>query len=496
MRKLLFGILALLLMSGYVFAGLTITNYEISGESFKPGSRGTVTVYVSNPSACSIPGTCEADHGLSGVAASLYPPPGITMDTRADIGDMSVGSSSFISLPFAVNSNAKSGIYRLDVRFYAFGETAEIRYTTIPITVAYLPEFTLTPDNDILSGIDGIDLIIANNGGTARNVKLTVMEDTAGVVLFGTNDVYIGDLEDTTNVAVNLDSRSAADGPVDVPFVITYEDEIGVSHEETAYVRMTVKKEKLDVTFSQSTDIYTRKDSMLTLSIQNNGDEEISDVKLSFIDNTVRLKNKNELDFGDISPGAESSDSGSVFITTTPGLNLIPAKITWVERNVQKEQDINVPLTITSDADVGVYIETKPAPLMAGQEHTLSVLVSNLGSYRIDNVDVEIDSDVLSSLDITSKQYIGSLENDDFSTVQFKTQISPFVIPGDYSMNVKITYRDQSGDWVTKRVTQPIEIHSMPAQDSGLIFYIIGAIVIAVVVWYFFFRKKKKKTVE
>ena len=221
--KKLFGILVLLLMSGYVFAGLTITNYEISGESFKPGSRGTITVYVSNPSACpGAPGTCEADHGLGGVAASLYPPPGITMDTRADIGDMSVGSSLFISLPFTIDSDANSGIYRLDIRFYAFGETAEIRYTTIPITVAYLPEFALTPDNDVLSGIDNIDLTIANNGGTARNVKLTVMEDEAGVVLFGTNEIYIGELADTTNVITNLDSRSATDGPVDVPFVITY----------------------------------------------------------------------------------------------------------------------------------------------------------------------------------------------------------------------------------------------------------------------------------
>jgi len=418
------------------------------------------------------------------------------MDTRADIGDMSVGSSSFISLPFTVDSDADSGIYRLDIRFYAFGETAETRYTTIPITVAYLPEFTLTPSNDVLSGLDNIELAIANNGGTARNVKLMVMDDNEGVVLFGTNEIYIGNLEDTTNVIVNLDSRSAIDGPVDVPFMITYEDEIGVSHEETAYVRMTVKKEGLDITFSQSTDIYTRKDSTLSLTIKNNGDEEIKDVKLAFTDDTVRLKNKNELDFGDINTGEESTDSGSVFITTTPGLNLIPAKITWVERNVQKEQEINVPLTITSDADVGVYIETKPAPLTVGQEHTLSVLVSNLGSYRIDNVDVEIDSDVLTSLDITNKQYIGSLENDDFSTVQFKTQISPFVMPGDYTMNVKITYRDQSGDWVTKRVTQDIEIHSMPEQDAGFIFYLIGAMIVAVVIWYFFFRKKKKKTVE
>ena len=51
MKKLVFGILALLLMSGIATAALSITSYEISQESFKPGSRGTIIVYISNPSA-------------------------------------------------------------------------------------------------------------------------------------------------------------------------------------------------------------------------------------------------------------------------------------------------------------------------------------------------------------------------------------------------------------------------------------------------------------
>ena len=44
--------------------------------------------------------------------------------------------------------------------------------------------------------------------------------------------------------------------------------------------------------------------------------------------------------------------------------------------------------------------EAKPVPLVLNGQHTISVLVSNLGSYRIDNVDVSVSSPALSSLDI------------------------------------------------------------------------------------------------
>jgi LPXTG-motif cell wall-anchored protein len=121
------------------------------------------------------------------------------------------------------------------------------------------------------------------------------------------------------------------------------------------------------------------------------------------------------------------------------------------------------------------------------------VLISNLGSYRIDNVDVEISSDVLESLDITNKQYIGSLENDDFSTVQFKTQISPFTVPGEYDMTVKVTYRDQSGEWKTRYMTQPLTIYAAQTGNGGNALLYGGVFILLVVaVWYFFLRKKPK----
>ncbi len=492
MKKTILGILALLVMSGIAFAGLAITSYDVSQESFKPGSQGTVTIYISNPSACpALPTGCEQDHRLTEVGASISSPSQITIRERVDVGDIETGGSTFITLPFTISDDADSGVYRLDFRVFSFAQTAQTRYITIPITIANVPELVFTPDSTLLTGVDSISMNIKNNGGIARNMKIKIAEDTAGVALYGTNEIYIGILTGETTVEMMLDSRSAQDGPINVPLMIIYEDEIGVSHEEIDYVRMTVKKEQLDITFEQKSNVVTKQEGTLLLGLTNTGDEELKNVKLSFTDSNIKLRGRNELDFGNIGVGEEATVSGTVFATLSPGLNMVPAKITWTEKDVNKEQEIEVPLTISSDADVGVYIETRPAPLTAGQEHTLSVLVSNLGSYRIDNVDVEITSEVLESLDITNKQYIGSLENDDFSTVQFKMQISPNVAPGDYTMTVKVNYRDQSGEWKTKYISQPITIYGMQAEEVGVLNYIIILVVLAVIVWFFFLRKKK-----
>jgi len=492
MNKII-GILAVLLMSGIGFAGLAVTSYEVSQESFAPGSQGTVTIYISNPSACPALPSCDEDHALSEVGVSVTSSSQIIISEREDVGDIATGGSTFLTLPFTVADTADSGVYSLGFRVFSFAQTAQTRYITIPITVADVPEFVFTPDTNVLTSVDVVNMTIKNNGGIAKGLKIKISEDDSGIALYGTNEIYVGDLTGETTITMMLDSRDAEDGPVDVPLVLIYNDEIGVAHEETDYVRMTVKKEKLDIIFDQKSDVVTRQESTLVLTLNNNGNEDLKDIRLSFTSEDIKMRDGSEFDFNDVSKGGEATVSGTVFVTLSPGLNLIPARMTWIENDVNKEQEITVPLTISSDADVGVYIETKPAPLTAGTEHTLSVLVSNLGSYRIDNVDVEIDSDVLQTLDITNKQYIGSLENDDFSTVQFKTQISPFTAPGDYDMTVKINYRDQSGEWKTRYINQPITVYGMQTEEGGILNYIIILVVLAVIVWFFFFRKKKKE---
>ena len=275
---------------------------------------------------------------------------------------------------------------------------------------------------------------------------------------------------------------------VGIPLTLKYDDELGISHTDNSTLRLTVKNEVLDLRFNQLQPLVTRQDDLLSLEVTNNG-QALSDVRLSFTNSSMRLKDKNEMVMGDLGPGEKKSISATVYNDLTPGLNLVGAKISWIERDIRKEQQLDIPLTIGSDADVSVYLDAKPSPLTAGLEHTISVLVSNVGSYGIDNVDVGISSPAFESLDITPRQYIGSLAKDDFSTVQFKVRAG--ASPGDYPVTINVRYRDASGEWVTKSIDQTASLKAAASNGGGTIYLLIGlAAIAAAAVWYFKLRKK------
>ncbi|MFH1222446.1 MAG: hypothetical protein V1492_05165 [Candidatus Micrarchaeota archaeon] len=489
------GMFVLLLLFAAVFASLSVSGYSTSQTSYRQGGQGYITLTINNPSSAS-------GEGMTAVSATVMASPELEMTGSQSIGDIPPLASTVVTIPFRVKSNAQNGFYSVTVKISGYSQTSQSgsqsfysQSISVPVTVVNLAVFSATADQTILTGVDDVKFTIVNNGGIAKNSVLTINvangTQAAGVALYGRNQVYIGDITNNVTIETTLDSRAATDGPGTVPLLITYYDEVGNQQSTTLNVRMTVKKEQLDLTFMQDSPILTRKEGALTLRVKNNGNDPISDLKIYFTDPAIRLKDTDKLDFGTIAAGGEATVTTTVFAAYTPGLNNIPVRITWVEKNVQKEGTSFIPLTISSDADVAVYIETKPAPLTVGQEHTLSVLVSNLGSYSIDNVDVEIESDSLRSMDISSKQYIGKLDTNDFSTVQFKTKV---VAPsaGDYEMKIRIHYRDQSGEWKEKTLTQPLKVYDAPQADGTMTFVLIGGIVVlAIAAWYFFIRKKK-----
>jgi len=487
--NLLKYLFAFVLIFGLASAAISITSYDLSQPTFKPGTSGVITMTVANPISSS-----GASYRMTSISATVYPPPEITMSGNIDIGDIEAGGSTLVSIPFAVKSGAKSGVYTVDLRFSGYsssptstGQDVYSKSVTIPITVVDIPVFTFTSDKGVIGGIEDISLSMANNGGPARNMRLRI-SDSSPVTLYKTSEIFVGDLNGTRAIPLTLDARSAADGAVDIPFNLTYEDELGISHSTIGTLRFTVKNEVLDLRFNQLAPLTTRKDGDLSLEVVNNG-QALSDVKLSFTNSSLRLKDKSYIQVGDLAAGQKVQLSAAVSNELTPGTNLVNAKIEWVDKDIRKEQFIDIPITIASDADVAVYLESKPTPLLAGQEHTISVLVSNTGSYSIDNVDVGIQSDGLIPMDITPRQYIGSLAKDDFSTVQFKMRAAP---PGTYPIAINVRYRDASGDWITKTLTQTATVNPVQSADGSMLYLGLGAIVLVVLgLWFFVFRKKQ-----
>lgn len=478
-----------LLLAGVSLAGLTITSYSVSQESFKPGSNGVITITVGSSSL--------ADKLITGVDTDVYSPTEIVMKGGQFIGDIEPGGSTTISLPFKVASDAKSSIYTVQVEFIGVSDRPTggfdifQRRLSLPITVVDAPIFTLSSDNQLIGGIDELTLTIKNNGGKATNLKVS-LPNSSKVGFYGFDEVFIKTVNDSVSVDVTLDSRDAANGPIDVPFIFQYEDELGIVHTSTTKLRMTVRNEPLDLTILQKTPLVTRNESTFTLEVKNDGEETLKDLRIGFDSSgSFRLTDSKELKFGDLKPNESASATALVFADLPPGVNLIDSTVKWIEKDVSKEEDRSVPLTITSDAEVGVYLEAKPLPLTIGQDHTLSVLVSNLGSYSIENVDVSVSSPALRPLDISDIQYIGGLQTDDFSTVQF--QVRPNASSaGTYPVDVTVNYRDQSGEWRSEQIRQNITVYNGTQEEGSPLPLLVGVALLAVIIWWFKLRKPSK----
>ncbi|MEW6035782.1 MAG: hypothetical protein AB1529_04160 [Candidatus Micrarchaeota archaeon] len=476
------AMLLVLLALGIAFAGLSVNNFTVSKETFNQNDPGAITVSVTNPVGA---------ERVSSVTMDIDAPYEIVLTGTPSLADISSGGSTIVTVPFKVRDGAKAGIYLVTLTFRGYTEVEtqaklSINTVSIPVVVADQPEFSVSIGKQLLTSTDAVNFTLENDGGVARNLRVKL---PGNISLYGLSQIYVGEVRDTATFGAILDSRDVTEGPADLVVTLLYDDELGIPHEENKTVRVTVRPEALDLAIAQLSELVTKKEGTLALSITNLGTETLKDVRLKFSNGTVRLKDENELKFGDLGPGETALANATVFADLPPGVNLVDAGLSWIERDVRKEEERKVPITMTSDADVGVYLEARPLPLTAGQDHTISVLVSNLGSYRIENVDVSLSSPALRSVDISEKQYIGGLSNDDFSTVQFQMRVNA-TGEGEYPVRITVNYRDQSGEWRQKTITQDVSVYNAPAQEGSMLPLIAGAAVLAALVWWFRFRKK------
>lgn len=491
MKKIIW-LLAFAMLFGNLFAGLSL-GYSVTPTTVNPGGSGVVALTISNPSS-----TTTTVYKLNAVSLSIYSS-ALSSTDKFTVGDLDVGASTVISIPFTVKPTTKSGIYIMEIRVSGYTasttssgtSSTQLNYQTItvPVNVANSPILVLSSDKTVVKELEPIKLNISNNGGPASRIQVKI--NSSDFAIDGKNELYVDKIDNSAELGFILDSRDSDDGVQDVIFSLQYQNELGTSISELKTLRITVKKDKLDLDFLQKSDIITRKDSVLKMFITNTG-VEIDDVRLSFSSDSIQMKEVSEVKLGDLLPNSKNEISIPIFTSLSPGVNYVDFNFKYVEKGVEKEKSISVPLTVTSDADVSVYLDAKPTPLAIGQEHTLSILVSNLGSYEISNVDVAIASNIFSSLDVQDKAYIGGLDKDDFSTVQFKIKVKD-VAPGPYPLETIVNYRDKSGEWKSKLITTEIMINVPASQSNGSgIYLLLFAVLIVIGVWYFKFRGKIK----
>ena len=466
-----------LVLAGMLSATLYVDSYTITPSTLRPGEEGAITFAVKNvvPTGSTTTSTLESVQVFFSNAEGME----FLSKSPFTIGTIDSGGSVLVSVPFKVLPAAKGGV--ITASFYiSQKDKTDLKTINAIFNVVNAPILSISSDHQTVDSTDSINLTITNNGGKANKVTLKI-DDSSNFSFIGTTQVYVGDVSNSTSVLVQLDSRTVDEGVNVMPFIISYQQEGGSTVNETKYLTIAVKKEKADVVFTQIEPIITSQDSVLKMKVKNNG-RALEDLKVYLIDTSIKPKESNQVKLGNIGTGVEKEFSIKVFAETEPGINNALFRLVWVEDDVEKTEDVSIPLVVKSDADAAIFIDSKPSPLVSGGDHTLSVLVSNVGSYKIQNVEVSLaDSPAFDIFNAQRSQYIGGLESDDFSTVQYKIRIKQ-VQPGDYPLTVNVRYKDQSGVWVEKNQIVQVAIRSPADALARNGFDLVGTIIVLAIV--------------
>ena len=192
---------------------------------------------------------------VSSITMSIQSPPEIIVTGAPNLADIDAGGSAVVTIPFRVKPDAAPGMYVVNVLFSGYmtspGTTSSLPTTNtaaIPITIVQEPQLSFATDQQTLTGIDNITLSITNNGGKASDVKISVynpisstnssaVEESArassavnpGLAFYGIDQLYVNSIEKdgNTSMVVTVDSRNAPNGPLDVPLLVQYNDELG-----------------------------------------------------------------------------------------------------------------------------------------------------------------------------------------------------------------------------------------------------------------------------
>jgi hypothetical protein len=359
-----------------------------------------------------------------------------------------------------------------------------------------------------------VNVDLSNSGGNARDARVSI--NSSQFLQTGPNPQFVGSIAKGESKEFKLGITLASNvisGAYSIPITITYFDESGTELSSEAKLRLEVKRTSpnIDIALAHNQHFIPGKEVKLVLNVENNGDEKAYDVRVGVasVSDLASLGSSapstqvltslgtNFVFVGDIAPFESKT------ITLDAGVNDLDSGfyrqffvIRAKNANGEQITDELAPIGINLEGlvDVQVFISSKPAPIISNADHTLSVLVSNIGTSPIKALIVGLEGgDLLELQEAQNEQFIGGLVEDDFSTVQYKVHVKN-VVAGDYPINVTTKFKDNYNRDVQKVHTLNLRITSNGSEDtSGLGSILFPVIVVAILLFlfYWFFCRQK-----
>lgn len=496
---LLFAVMLL----GLGFAGLSVDDYSLSPQVVEPGDSGVLEVTISNGA--------ESDT-VENVAITVSSVSALGIDRSFLVGDLEAKSSVVVSLPFTASEEAASGYYVVEV--HAVGRTREYyldsnnqlkskietfeKSASIPVQIVEQPVLSVAISDEVIDELTEEEFTFTNSGGDAKRIQVTILNEGIGFSNLG--KVYLASLEDEATVGATLDARGAEDGATKLRLQLTYYNEIGTEQSEVIEIPITVKKGEGNFLFVQEGTMLAGENGKLALELTNVG-PSVSDLSITSGTEGVSLKGLNEYNAGEIPEGETTSFELSIVSNLDPGTQNVEFDLSWEENGEERTGSVTIPIKVVPDSAISVYLEAKTTPLTANSENTLSVTVSNLGVYDIQGTTLRLESEAFTLETIQAEQFMGELESDDFSSVQYDINVEN-VPAGEYPVVVTVSFRDASGEWSSIEREIPITIRGFGATASeagmggnrGLNIPVIAGTVAIGAGAYWLWKKRKAKS--
>lgn len=450
--KNIFVLLFFLMLSGAVFsvsdgATIQVSSYSSTPATLYPGTTGQLQLTLSNGGSATATGV------------TIYHDNGITSDAydRTTIGDIGASSSTIASIPFSVPSSVPSGIIQLYLRIYynydsSTGSKTGSLTTTIalPVSQRQIVEVktvsingtTVTPGDRFT-----VDLKLINTGGVVKNAVIQ-SPDNSSFTIDGASQQTVGDISFNSSKTVSVDLRSSSSsspGKYTIPLTIEYQDALQNTISQKVYigpVSVADSSAQFDVSLKPLSGTEVGSQAQFELSVLNRGATP-SSLIIDFNQSSVFTPMGNgRVYIDDIKPGETITRNVIIGISSTASGGYYSLPVEILSPGKSYIQDIGVEVLATEE--ITTSIKTDMNTITSGSSVTVSAQIANTGNTPIRSVYVSAQPTKEISVIGTSDKFIGTLNVDDFTTFQFVIGISGRAQVGNYTVPIKITFKDST----------------------------------------------------
>ncbi|MFA5173841.1 MAG: CARDB domain-containing protein [Candidatus Pacearchaeota archaeon] len=267
-----------------------------------------------------------------------------------------------------------------------------------------------------------------------------------------------------------------------------------------------------DVTINPD-EIEPGKTSKISLTLENEGDNDLTDVSVNLILDSTQLGTQTgitqfSLPFAPVSSseyGIDEIKEGddetakfeiSALSNAASGTYKIPVVISYREEDVVKTKSSLISLSINSKPILGISSDT--GLLLKGQENPINIKVTNKGLADVKFLEIDLGTSTYYSIIGSGSSYIGDVDSDDFDSAEFSILFKE-TAPSLISMPVTIKYRDALNNQYTENTNLQLRVYTNEeAIQAGLIkksntFLYIGVVLVLIVIYLIYRRIKKRR---